>query len=188
MQRGGIGLLAASLVAAAFMAVAAVAVAGNGQPGARGQDGQPGQPGQAGQAGQAGQPGQPGAAGGSVIAIGAAGSSGGSGALDVTQKDGITHVNASCSGSSGSVDFGDGVSAKLSAATGTITHVVSSSAPHQVKLTCAGSNGQSASTSVVTVGASSGRHAGVTCRTATSGIPDVIQRLLVRLGFAVCHA
>jgi hypothetical protein len=123
-----------------------------------------------------------------VIAIGGAGSSGGSGTLNVTRQNGVTRVEASCTGASGNVDFGDGTSAKLSATTGTIMHVVSSTAQHQVKLTCGGSNGQSASTSIVTVGGSSGKGAGVTCRARTSGIPDVVERLLVRLGFGVCHA
>jgi len=195
MQRGRMCLFAASFVATVVVGVSiGGATVQPGQPGQAGQSGGNGQPGRQGQPGQPGQPGTPGSAGAAVAVIGSRGSNGesssssGSGTLDVMQANGVTRVNASCSDGSGSVDFGDGTSAALSSATGTVTHEYTSSGSHRVTLRCAGTNGQSASTSIATVKTpprnSHVRH----CRLIIRGKDAaVLERLVVRLGFGVCH-
>jgi len=188
MQYSRVGLLAASLFAAASTAATAVAVTRQPpQPGQPGQSGQPGHAGQPGQPGEPGQPGQPGQSGSTAIAIGSSGSSGGSGNLEVIQSQGVTRISASCDSGSGNVDFGDGTSAKISDATGPIRHTYASAGSHRVTLTCLGAHGHSASTSTATVGTPSGGSK-ARCRPAGSNaIADVLDRLLVRLGFAICR-
>jgi hypothetical protein len=188
MQYSRGGLLVASLFAAAATTASAVAVTRQPpQPGQPGQSGKPGRAGQPGQPGEPGQPGQPGQSGSTAIAIGSPGSSGGSGNLEVIQSRGVTRIRASCDSGYGNVDFGDGTSAKISGAKGPIRHTYSSAGSHRVTLTCLGAHGKSASTSTATVGTpSAGPKA--RCRpVAGHAIADVLDRLLVRLGFAICR-
>jgi hypothetical protein len=110
------------------------------------------------------------------------------GSLTVTQSSqGVVRVEASCAGGSGRVDFGDGTSAPLSGSTGPVTHAYSSAGSHQVTLSCTG-GGQSQSVGAVTVGAAHGSAGAASCLHIPSGVlPDVLERVLVQLGFGICR-
>jgi hypothetical protein len=109
--------------------------------------------------------------------------------LRVTQLNGVTHVSASCSGGEGSVDFGDGTSAKLTTAAGTITRTYSSPGSRRVIVTCSEDHRQSISTTIATVGGTSGRPTLFHCSwlSPTRGAANVLEHVLARLGFGICH-
>jgi hypothetical protein len=85
------------------------------------------------------------------------------------------------------VDFGDGTSAAVSGSTGPITHAFSSAGSHRVTLSCT-AGGQSQSVGSVAVGAAGGRTGSRACLRIPPGVvPDMLERVLVQLGFGICR-
>lgn len=120
-----------------------------------------------------------------MVSVGAAGASGSASVvqisgqtLHVTQSSaGVVRVQASCSGGTAHVDFGDGTSADVPPSSGPITHTFASGGTHRVTVTCS-SGGSGGGASPTKSG----------CLRIPAGVlPDAIARFLLQLGLDVCR-